>query len=142
MSSGHYTAYCRSHHDDSCWRLYDDDEVRTISLQKVLSELEVHILFYAEKRWACTQHTDWGNNSVLSKKTPRKQKCAQYIDSEKTTVYSAYNLWGNTKRMIINSFSILRSLMLWRVHKQSGLIYCEKSKLMVLVLIFYFIFLI
>ncbi|KAK3864038.1 hypothetical protein Pcinc_030235 [Petrolisthes cinctipes] len=48
-NSGHYTAYCRGP-TQSTWRYYDDQKVTETSLQRVLAEVEVHILFYVEKR--------------------------------------------------------------------------------------------
>ncbi len=46
LSSGHYTAFCRSHSDPT-WRLYDDLQVTQTSLQQVLAETDAYLLVYS-----------------------------------------------------------------------------------------------
>ncbi|KAK3864039.1 hypothetical protein Pcinc_030236 [Petrolisthes cinctipes] len=45
LSSGHFTAFCRSHNDPT-WRHYDDNQVTHTSLQRVLADTDAFLLLY------------------------------------------------------------------------------------------------
>ncbi|KAK3864040.1 hypothetical protein Pcinc_030237 [Petrolisthes cinctipes] len=45
LSSGHYTAFCRNHSDQT-WSLYNDHHVTHTSLQKVQADPDAYLLFY------------------------------------------------------------------------------------------------